>query len=49
LTAAGYRCLYVTDWVAGKLRWGLSIDTDEQIAQTLNQCPDTPVTVTPAR
>jgi hypothetical protein len=37
--------------VADKTRWGLSIDAGEQTAltQTLNQCPDTPVTVTLAR
>jgi hypothetical protein len=50
-SAAGYRCQYVTDWVADKLRWGLSIDADEQmaLAQTLGQCTDRPVTVIPAR
>ncbi|MFF0465487.1 hypothetical protein [Streptomyces mexicanus] len=49
--AAGYRCPYVTDWVADKTRWGLSIDADEQaaLAQTLIQCPDSPVTVILAR
>ncbi|QTD95727.1 HNH endonuclease family protein [Streptomyces cyanogenus] len=49
--AAGYRCQYVTDWVADKTRWGLSIDTDEQAALTevLGNCPNVPVTVTPAR
>ncbi|MFD7996986.1 HNH endonuclease family protein [Streptomyces mexicanus] len=30
--AAGYRCQYITDWVPDKLRWGLSIDADEQTA-----------------
>ncbi|MES9524140.1 HNH endonuclease family protein [Streptomyces capoamus] len=49
--AAGYRCQYVTDWVADKLRWGLSIDTYEQgaLTEVLGNCPDVPVTVTPAR
>ncbi|GAA2906403.1 HNH endonuclease family protein [Streptomyces mexicanus] len=49
--AAGYRCPYVTDWVADKTRWGLSIDAGEQmaLAQTLGQCPDIPVTVILAR
>ncbi len=49
--AAGYRCPYVTDWVADKTRWGLSVDADEQaaLAQTLDQCPDSPVTVALAR
>ncbi|MEW2289411.1 HNH endonuclease family protein [Streptomyces sp. NPDC047841] len=48
--AAGYRCQYVTDWVATKMRWALSVDTDEKtaIAEVLDQCPDVPVTVTPA-
>ncbi|MFF0463830.1 hypothetical protein [Streptomyces mexicanus] len=48
---AGHRCLYVTDWVADKLRWGLSVDADERIAlaKTLNRCLDSPVTVTLAR
>ncbi|MFE1198534.1 HNH endonuclease family protein [Streptomyces olivaceoviridis] len=49
--AVGYRCQYVTDWVADKTRWGLSIDTGEQAALTevLGNCPDVPVTVTLAR
>ncbi|MET8771111.1 HNH endonuclease family protein [Streptomyces sp. NPDC004658] len=49
--AVGYRCQYVTDWVADKMRWGLSIDADEKlaIAEVLGNCPNVPVTVTPAR
>ncbi|WP_435279435.1 HNH endonuclease family protein [Streptomyces sp. 1222.5] len=49
--AAGYRCQYVTDWVADKTRWGLSVDTAEQTALTdvLAGCPNAPVTVTLAR
>lgn len=49
--AAGYRCQDVTDWVADKSRWGLSIDTVELAALTevLERCPDVPVTVEPAR
>ncbi|MFJ4329082.1 HNH endonuclease family protein [Streptomyces tricolor] len=49
--AEGYRCRYVTDWVADKMRWGLSIDTGEQaaLAEVLSACPNVPVTVTPAR
>jgi hypothetical protein len=49
--AAGYRCAYVTDWVADKTRWGLSIDTAERAAleQDLAACPDSPITVTLAR
>ncbi|MFI9248242.1 HNH endonuclease family protein [Streptomyces sp. NPDC053086] len=49
--AAGYRCQYVTDWVADKSRWGLSIDTVEldALTEVLESCPDVPVTVEPAR
>ncbi|MFD8391020.1 HNH endonuclease family protein [Streptomyces sp. NPDC059680] len=49
--AAGYRCTYVTDWVADKTRWGLSVDAGEQaaLAEVLSSCPDVPVTVTRAR
>ncbi|MFE5220470.1 MULTISPECIES: HNH endonuclease family protein [unclassified Streptomyces] len=49
--APGYRCQYVTDWVADKTRWGLSIDTAEHTALTdvLASCPNAPITVTLAR
>ncbi|MGV9892091.1 HNH endonuclease family protein [Streptomyces sp. NPDC003395] len=49
--AAGYRCQYVTDWIADKMRWGLNIDEDEQAAlvESLNACPNVPVTVELAR
>ncbi|WP_031102252.1 MULTISPECIES: HNH endonuclease family protein [unclassified Streptomyces] len=49
--AVGYRCQYVTDWVATKMRWGLNVDTDEKAAinEVLDNCPNVPVTVTPAR
>ncbi|MGW3312100.1 HNH endonuclease family protein [Streptomyces sp. NPDC001073] len=45
---AGYRCQYVTDWIADKTRWGLSIDPAERdaLTQQLSDCPDQPVTVT---
>src|SRR5690348_7609083 len=45
--AEGYRCLYVTDWVADKTRWGRSIDPAEQAAlsEELSACPDAPITV----
>ncbi|RAJ70632.1 uncharacterized protein DUF1524 [Streptomyces sp. PsTaAH-137] len=46
--AAGYRCQYVTDWIADKTRWGMSIDTTEKTA-LLDGCPDQPITVTLAR
>ncbi|WTO32919.1 HNH endonuclease family protein [Streptomyces achromogenes] len=50
-SATGSRCQYVTDWVADKTRWGLSIDTGEEAAlsQVLTHCPNAPVTVTLAR
>ncbi|MFF9819835.1 hypothetical protein [Streptomyces sp. NPDC014006] len=49
--AEGYRSPYVTDWIAGKLRWGLSTDEGEQaaLAENLNKCPNVPVTVVLAR
>ena len=49
--ATGYRCAYVTDWIADKTRWGLAVDPGEQAAleQDLADCPDTPITVTTAR
>ncbi|MEV6938686.1 HNH endonuclease family protein [Streptomyces sp. NPDC051132] len=49
--AVGYRCQYVTDWIADKTRWTLSVDPSEEaaLAQTLSRCPNTPVTVTLAR
>ncbi|MGW7261168.1 HNH endonuclease family protein [Streptomyces sp. NPDC054834] len=49
--AEGYRCQYVTNWIADKTRWGLSIDTPEQTALSneLSHCPNVPVTVTLAR
>ncbi|MEU8472307.1 hypothetical protein AB0F30_31220 [Streptomyces sp. NPDC029006] len=49
--AAGYRCTYVTDWIAGRTRCGRTIETPEQtaLAEVLEQCPVTPITVTLAR
>ncbi|MYR57516.1 DUF1524 domain-containing protein [Streptomyces sp. SID625] len=49
--ATGYHCTYVTDWIADKTRWSLTIDTTEQtaLADVLEQCPDAPITVTLAR
>ncbi|KQX72199.1 HNH endonuclease family protein [Streptomyces sp. Root1310] len=48
---AGYWCQYVTDWIADKTRYGLTIDPAEQaaLAQRLAACPDQPITVTLAR
>jgi len=49
--AEGYRCRYVTDWIADKTRWTLSVDTTElaALAEVLDRCPDVPITVTLAR
>ncbi|MER6039012.1 HNH endonuclease family protein [Streptomyces sp. NPDC001835] len=49
--AQGYRCQYVTDWIADKTRWGLSIDATEEAALTgeLSRCPNAPITVMTAR
>ncbi|MEU9413065.1 HNH endonuclease family protein [Streptomyces sp. NPDC048281] len=46
-----YWCDYVTDWVADKTRYQLSIDPAEQaaLAERLAACPDRPITVTLAR
>ncbi|MGV9708583.1 hypothetical protein [Streptomyces sp. NPDC003483] len=42
---------YLTDWVAGKTRYGLTVDPAEHTALTekLAHCSDQPVTVTLAR
>jgi hypothetical protein len=49
--AVGYRCQYVTDWIADKTRWGLSIDATEKtaLAAELDGCPNAPVEITRAR
>ncbi|MFF3503454.1 HNH endonuclease family protein [Streptomyces sp. NPDC003247] len=49
--AAAYRCQYVTDWVAVKTRWDLSVDPAERTAlsEELSHCADAPVTVVLAR
>ena len=51
LPTAGYRCQYVTDWVADKTRYRLSVDASEEAAlsETLSRCPNEPITVTLAR
>jgi hypothetical protein len=48
---APYWCTYVTNWVADKTRYQLSIDPAEQaaLAERLAACPDQPITVTLAR
>ncbi|GGY61248.1 hypothetical protein [Streptomyces xanthochromogenes] len=48
---AGDTCEYVTDWIAVKVRWQLSIDPTEQRALDAKSadCPNTPLRVTLAR
>ncbi|MEU6381907.1 HNH endonuclease family protein [Streptomyces sp. NPDC046909] len=50
-TSRGYRCRYVTDWIADKTRYALAVDPAEQTAltETLADCPNEPLTVTLAR
>nr|WP_257033857.1 HNH endonuclease family protein [Streptomyces sp. Ag109_G2-15] len=45
---AGYWCTYLTNWVADKTRYQLTIDPKEQtaLAEGLARCPDQPITVT---
>ncbi|MEV5847435.1 hypothetical protein AB0M32_36280 [Streptomyces sp. NPDC051985] len=40
-------CIYVTDWVADKTRYQLSVDPAEQnaLGDRLAACPDQPITV----
>ncbi len=47
----GYRCQYVTDWVADKTRYQLAIDPAEEAAlsEALTRCPDVLIEVTLAR
>ena len=46
-----YRCQYLTDWVATKMRWQLAVDTAERATLTnaTVSCPNVPVKVTFAR
>ncbi|MER6274436.1 HNH endonuclease family protein [Streptomyces sp900105755] len=48
---APYWCEYVTNWVADKTRYQLSVDPAEHnaLAERLAACPDQPITVTLAR
>ncbi|WP_223280743.1 HNH endonuclease family protein [Streptomyces antnestii] len=48
---AGDRCEYITDWIAVKVRWQLTIDPSEESALSENAatCPNAPVKVTLAR
>lgn len=43
-------CRFIGEWVTVKLRWGLTVDPDEQTALTMEAaaCPDATITVTPA-
>jgi hypothetical protein len=45
---AGYWCEYLTDWVADKTRYHLTVDPTEQtaLAEGLAHCPDQPIHVT---
>ncbi|MEV4420412.1 HNH endonuclease family protein [Patulibacter sp. NPDC049589] len=47
---ASYRCTYVKDWVAVKLRWALKVDDAERtaLASRAASCPATTVTWAPA-
>nr|BFD86914.1 hypothetical protein StreXyl84_63150 [Streptomyces sp. Xyl84] len=49
--AAGYHCTYVTGWMTDKTRWSPTIGAPGQtaLAEVLEQCPDTAITVTLAR
>ncbi|MFE2943366.1 HNH endonuclease family protein [Streptomyces sp. NPDC059255] len=49
--AEGYRCQYVADWIATKLRWQLTIDSAEKTAlsEKATGCPNLPVRVALAR
>ncbi|WP_086737284.1 HNH endonuclease family protein [Streptomyces glaucescens] len=46
-----YRCQYLTDWVATKMRWQLAVDDRERVALTnaVADCPNVSVEVTFAR
>ncbi|WP_425276658.1 hypothetical protein [Streptomyces diastatochromogenes] len=48
---AGHWCTYLTNWVADKTRYHLTIDPNEQtaLAERLTACPDEPITVTLTR
>ncbi|MGH4036012.1 hypothetical protein ACQB60_44755 [Actinomycetota bacterium Odt1-20B] len=41
------RCRYIAEWIATKLRWGLSADAKEAAALTeyTHQCPNAPLKV----
>ncbi len=46
--AKAFRCTYIAEWVAVKIRWGLRVDSVEKAALTrwANACPNVTLTVT---
>ncbi|MGW0902845.1 HNH endonuclease family protein [Streptomyces sp. NPDC002853] len=50
-SADGNRCDYISQWVAIKTRWKLTIDPSEEaaLAENATRCPNTPVKVQLAR
>ncbi|MDP9694446.1 UNVERIFIED_ORG: hypothetical protein J2X79_002005 [Arthrobacter globiformis] len=46
--AKAYRCTYIAEWVAVKIRWGLRVDSAEkaQLTRWANACPNITLTVT---
>ncbi|MEV6758434.1 HNH endonuclease family protein [Streptomyces sp. NPDC051214] len=49
--AEGNRCEYVSQWIAVKTRWKLTIDPSEEaaLAENATRCPNTPIKVQLAR
>ncbi|SCL27598.1 Protein of unknown function [Micromonospora rhizosphaerae] len=45
---ASARCRYIKEWVATKIRWRLTVDSEEKNALTTwaNNCPSTTISVT---
>lgn len=50
-SASGARCRYITDWVAVKTRWRLTVDTAEKkaLVTQASSCTNVAITVTYAR
>ncbi len=46
-----YHCQYLTDWIATKLRWQLTVDQAERdtLTHATTSCPNLPIQVTLAR
>ncbi len=40
-------CAYIADWIATKLRWGLTVDFREavKLTEVAQRCPNTPLTI----